>query len=85
MRGNEIDSLQAFEMWVWRRMEKKYWKDKMANEEIFEIVKGKTTLIDVIRSRKKKWIEHVLRGNGRLKETIDKEEYKESVLEEKGK
>ena len=66
-------------------MEKKYWKDKMANEEIFEIVKGKTTLIDVIRSRKKKWIEHVLRGNGRLKETIDKEEYKESVLEEKGK
>ena len=85
MRGNEIDSLQAFEMWVWRRMEKKYWKDKMANEEIYEIVKGKRTLIDVIRSRKKKWIEHVLRGNGRLKETIDKEEYKESVLEEKGK
>ena len=36
MRGNEIDSLQAFEMWVWRRMEKKYWKDKMANEEKLE-------------------------------------------------
>ena len=28
-------------------------------------------LIDVIRSRKKKWIGHVLRGNGLLKETIE--------------
>ena len=33
-------------------------------------MKEKTTRIDVIRSRKKKWIEHVLRGNGLLKETI---------------
>ena len=33
-------------------------------------MKEKTTRIDVIRSRKKKWIEHVLRGNGLLKGTI---------------
>ena len=43
----------------------------MTNEQVLEIVKEKRTLIDVIRSRKKKWIEHVLRGNGRLKETIE--------------
>ena len=52
-------------------MEKISWKDKVRNEQVLEIVKEKTTLIDVIRSRKKKWIEHVLRGNGLLKETIE--------------
>ena len=46
-------------------MEKISWKDKVTNEQVFEIVKEKRTLIDVIRStcRKKKWIGHVLRGN----------------------
>ena len=52
-------------------MERISWKDKVRNEQVLEIVKEKTTLIDVIRSRKKKWIEHVLRGNGLLKETIE--------------
>ena len=32
---------------------------------------AKRTLKDVIRSRKKKWIGHVLRGNGLLKEVIE--------------
>ena len=57
-------------MWIWRRMETISWKDKVRNEQVLEIVKEKTTRIDVIRSRKKKWIEHVLRGNGLLKGTI---------------
>ena len=34
-------------------------------------MKEKRTLIDVMRSRKKKWIGYVLRGNGLLKETIE--------------
>ena len=54
MRENEIDRLQAFEMWIWRRMEKISWKDKVTNEHVLEIVKEKRTLIDAIRSRKKK-------------------------------
>ena len=62
MRKDEIDKLQAFEMWIWRRMEKINWRDKITNEQVLEIVKEKRTLIDVIRSRKKKWIGHVLRG-----------------------
>ena len=71
MRKDEIDKLQAFEMWIWRRMEKINWRDKITNEQVLEIVKDKRTLIDVIRSRKKKWIGHVLRGNGLLKEIIE--------------
>ena len=34
MRKNEIDRLQAFEMWIWRKMEKISWKDKMTNEQV---------------------------------------------------
>ena len=70
MRKDEIDRLQAFEMWIWRRMEKINWRDKITNEQVLEIVKEKRTLIDVIRSRKKKWIGQELRGNGLLKEII---------------
>ena len=43
----------------------------MTNELVLEIVKEKRTLKDVIRSRMKKWIGHVLRGNGLLKEVIE--------------
>ena len=70
MRKDEIVRLQAFEMWIWRKMEKISWKDMMTNEQVLEIVKEKRTIKDVIRSRKKKWIGHVLRGNGLLKEVI---------------
>ena len=52
-------------------MEKINWRDKITNEQVLEIVKEKRTLIDVRRSRKKKWIGHVLRGNGLLKEIIE--------------
>ena len=58
-------------MWIWRRMEKINWRDKITNEQVLEIVKEKRTLIDVLRSRKKTWIGHVLRGNELLKEIIE--------------
>ena len=46
------------------KMERIGWKDKVTNDQVLEIVKEKRTPIDVIRSRKKKWIGHVLTGNG---------------------
>ena len=66
-----IDCKHLNEMWIWRRMEKINWRDKITNEQVLEIVKEKRTLINVIRSRTKKWIGHVLRGNGLLKEIIE--------------
>ena len=62
MRKNEIDRLQAFEMWIWRRMEKISWRDRVTNDQVLEMVEENRMIIDVIRSRKKKWIGHVLRG-----------------------
>ena len=37
----------SFEMWIWRRMEKISWKDKVRNEQVLEIVKEKRTLISL--------------------------------------
>jgi len=30
--------LEAFEMWIWRRMEKISWLDKVSNEEVLRRV-----------------------------------------------
>jgi len=30
--------LEAFEMWIWRRVETISWKDKKTNEEILHVV-----------------------------------------------
>ena len=60
MRKEDVRRLNAFEMWIWRRMEKVSWKDKVSNEEV--LVRIGEKLIDTITERKKRWIGHVLRG-----------------------
>jgi len=38
-QADRTSRLEAFEMWIWRRMEKKIsWKDKTTNEEILHMV-----------------------------------------------
>ena len=54
MRKNEIDRLQAFEMWSDMEKDGEGQLDKVTNEQVLVIVKEKRTLIDVIRRRKKK-------------------------------
>jgi len=38
LRKQEIDRLNAFEMWIWRRMEKVSWVDKKTNQEILDTI-----------------------------------------------
>jgi len=58
-------------MWMWRRMERVSWMDKITNEEILNKVGEKRQLISVIRNRQKNWIGHVLRGEGLLREVME--------------
>ena len=71
LRKEDVRRLNAFEMWTWRRMEKVSWKDKVSNKEVLVKVGEKRKLIDTITERKKRWIGHVLRGEGLLKEVIE--------------
>ena len=71
LRKEDIRRLEAVEMWIWRRMERVSWMDKITNEEILNKVGEKRQLISVIRNRQKNWIGHVLRGKGLLREVME--------------
>ena len=66
MGKRERDRIEAFEMWVWRRMEKIRWVNKVKNEEVLNRVKEGRTLLREIQRRKGSWLGHVLRGSGIL-------------------
>src|SRR6478609_11119800 len=70
-RKEEINYLNAFEMWVWRRMGKVSWMDKRANEQVLSSMNEKGSLIKTIWDRKKNWIGHVVRGDGLMKLVLE--------------
>lgn len=71
MRKEEIDKLNAFEMWVWRRMEKIKWADKKTNEEVLSSVGEERSFVETVVKRKKNWIGHIVRGDGLLKHVLE--------------
>ena len=76
LRKEDIKRLEAFEMWVWRRMEKVSWVDRKTNQEVLDMVGEERVLIEAIKQRQRKWVGQVLRGllkkviefNGRCRE-----------------
>src|SRR6476619_8406876 len=71
MRKEEINCLNAFEMWVRRRMGKVSWMDKRTNEQVLSSMNEKRSSIKRIWDRKKNWIGHVVRGDGLMKSVLE--------------
>ena len=71
MRKAEKTRLEAFEMWIWRRMTRTGWTVKKTNEEVLQMVGEKRRLLQTILERKKNWIGHVLRGEGLMLEVME--------------
>ena len=71
LRKEDIRRLEAAEMWIWRRMEKISWTEKISNEEVLRRIGEERQLMSLIRTRKRKWIGHSIRGEGLLKEVIE--------------
>ena len=71
LRKEEFRRLDSLEMWLSRRMEKISWTENKTNDEVLELVGEDRRLVDVIVERKKRWIDHVLRGDGLLREVIE--------------
>ena len=61
IRRIEEKYLESFEMWLWRRMERIKWTDRVRNEEVLRRVGQKRTLLKAIRKRKINWLGHILR------------------------
>ena len=71
LRKEEIDRLNAFEMWLWRRIEKINWSDKITNKEVLEKVGERQSLVEAVMKRKKNRIGHVVRGEGLLRDVVE--------------
>ena len=57
LRRAKINKLEALEMWIWRRLEKLYWQDRIKNEEVLSMVGQKRNLVKTIQERKKNWMD----------------------------
>ena len=46
LRKEDITRLEAFEMWIWRRMEKISRTEHISNEEVFKLVEEERSLLN---------------------------------------
>jgi hypothetical protein len=53
MKKEIVDKLNAFGMWVWRRMETESWQDKKTNVEVLAAVGEERCFVQAIVKRKK--------------------------------
>jgi hypothetical protein len=71
LRKEDIRRIEALEMWIWRRMERISWTEKITNEEVLRRVGEKRSMVETIVRRKKNWIGHIMRGDGLMKEVME--------------
>jgi len=64
--------LEAFEMWILRRMEKISWVDKKTNKDILNMFQEDRKILNTIWYRKHKWMGHVLRHDGLLRDVLER-------------
>jgi len=61
--------LYGAEMWIWRRIEKISWIQKMPNKEVINRIGEIRTILETIKKRKK-WLGHLLRKHFILRNAI---------------
>jgi len=71
LHKTDVDRLQAFEMWVWRRMLKIRWTEKKTNDEVLEMVQEERSMVKRIQQQQHNWLGHILRGDSLLKIALE--------------
>ncbi|KAJ4441534.1 hypothetical protein ANN_11390 [Periplaneta americana] len=71
LRRSEEKRIEAFEMWIWRRMERVKWTERITNEAVLERVGEERMMLKLIRKRKRIWLGHWLRRNCLLKNALE--------------
>lgn len=56
--------IEAFEMWIYRRMLRIAWTDRIRNTEVLLRLNATTEVINTIKRRKLEYFGHVMRGQG---------------------
>ena len=70
LRRNEQKRLEAFEMLIWRRMERVNWTDNIKNAIVLERV-GEGRIMVELMKRKRNWLGHWLGRNFLLKDALE--------------
>ena len=73
LRIDEIRKLNTLELWLWRKMEGVSWRDHRKNEGVLNVVQEGVCMVETIIKRKKRWIGHVLRGGGLMRDVAHTE------------
>ena len=71
MTQSDRERLEAFEMWIWMRMLKISWVDKVSNAEVLQKVQENKSILDTLQRRKFRWIGHILRHDSLLRDIIE--------------
>ena len=71
MTQADRERLEAFEMWIWRRMLKISWVDKVSNVEVLQRVGENRSILDTVQHRKLRWVGHILRHESLLRDIIE--------------
>ena len=71
IQKEDIRRLEAFEMWIWRGMMKVSWTEHKANEEVLQMVDAEREVMDMLRSRQKRWLSHILRHDSLPRTTLE--------------
>jgi len=71
MTQADRERLEAFEMWVWRRMLKVSSIDKVSSAEVLQKVQENKSILDTVQHRKFRWIGHILRHDSHLRDIIE--------------
>ena len=61
--GGMEDKINAFEMWLYRRMLKVSYQDHVTNEEILQRIQERPKLLTEMKRRKMLYLGHIIRGN----------------------
>ena len=62
LKTSDINRLEAFEMWLYRRILKIPWTAKVTNEEVLKRVNQQRQLFDTIKERKTAYLGHIMRN-----------------------
>ena len=71
LQKEDTRRLEAFEIWIRRRMMKVPWTEHKTNEEILQMVETEREIMDTVRSRQKRWLGHILRHDSLLRITLE--------------
>src|SRR3954467_1188998 len=71
LRKEEVDRVNALEMWIWRQMERIIWSEKKTNEQVLSPVREERHLLENVVKRKKTWVGDIVRGQELMKHVME--------------